>query len=75
MEYRFLIFGNTISDYLLNKTFPRDIGNSDYLQFLKIIKDNGEDLIGGMYEDQLVLDQELVLKPVPAWVQEDTLLI
>jgi hypothetical protein len=72
MEHRYLIFGNTVSDYELNKTFPRDISNIDYVQFLKTVNEEGLSLIGGMYEDALVLGEKtLTLEPVPSWVQED----
>ena len=75
MEHRYLIFGNTVSDYELNKTFPRDISNIDYVEFLKTVNEEGLSLIGGMYEDALVLDETLTLGPVPSWVQEDIDLI
>ena len=71
MDFRYLIVGNTISDYVAPKTFPRDTGNRDYLEFLKIIRDEGDSLIQGMYKDELVVDDLLVLQPVPEWVQQD----
>ena len=71
MSFRYLIYGNNISDFVDPKTFPRDTANKDYLQFLKIIRDEGESLIQGMYKNELVVDAELVLHPVPEWVQQD----
>ena len=75
MDYRYLIFGNSISDYQLNKTFPRNRSNTDYVEFLKTVSEEGLNLIGGMYEDLVVIDQPLTLQPVPDWVQEDINLI
>ena len=76
MSHRYKIVGSTISDYDLNITFPRDINNSDYVSFLKTIHDEGTDLIVGMYTDEIVLEgEEMVLQPVPDWVQEDYSLI
>jgi len=71
MDFRYLIVGNTISDYVAPKTFPRDTANRDYIEFLKIIKDQGDSLIEGMYKDEVVVNAEQVLHPVPEWVQQD----
>jgi hypothetical protein len=71
MSYRYLIYGETISDFVEPKTFPRDTANKDYLEFLKKIKDEGDSLIEGMYKDEVVIDVEPVLQPVPEWVQQD----
>ena len=71
MNFRYLIYGETISDYVEPKTFPRDTANKEYLEFLKIIKEQGDSLIEGMYKDEVVVNAEQVLHPVPEWVQQD----